>query len=429
MKYTWILAGLLTGGFLFPTATWAQDDELLQRISALELKVADMAKQDDGSLRAYWKNGFILEQPDKSFKLQLGGRAQFDTAFFDAEEALEAEAGPFDDGARVRRARLNMRGTMYDSIDFMIEYDFASGGSFQSAYVGTRNVPVLGTVQVGHLLEPIGLEEIASNNHITFMERGSATYFNPIYNIGLMAFDDVADQRMTWAAGVFKDTDNDAISTSNETWAVSARLTGLPYATEDGRSYLHLGSSVSQRHLDDNNFYRIRARPGSAIAPYVVNTGNIDADQALLTGLESILTLGSFSLQSEYMRSEVDRLPGEETPDPSDVAFDTYYVMASYFLTGEHRPYNRKGAIPGRITPKQNASGKAWGAGAWELAVRFDRIDLTDDDVTGGEMESWTGGVNWYLNPHTRVMLDYTQADVEDTGTVDTLAMRFQVDF
>ena len=70
-------------------------------------------------------------------------------------------------------------------------------------------------------------------------------------------------------------------------------------------------------------------------------------------------------------------------------------------------------------------------------AVRYEEIDLTDGNVTGGEMTAWTFGVNWHWNPNMRMMFNFMQAEttvpgaVTGTFTGDTTAfgIRWQVDF
>lgn len=75
------------------------------------------------------------------------------------------------------------------------------------------------------------------------------------------------------------------------------------------------------------------------------------------------------------------------------------------------------------------------GSGAIELKARYSGIDLNDEDFDGGRLNDLTLGVNWYLNPNTRVMFDYVRADIEnhpdfnDDGEADLFATRFQIDF
>jgi len=74
------------------------------------------------------------------------------------------------------------------------------------------------------------------------------------------------------------------------------------------------------------------------------------------------------------------------------------------------------------------------------VALRYSNIDLNDGDPTGaangGEMDDITFGVNWYLNPQSRVMFNYVRSDVVsggvtalDAGTLSIYQFRFQIDF
>jgi phosphate-selective porin OprO and OprP len=420
MKTKTILRCLSICPLLFAASAWAEEPDA-DRISALESRIAALEAADEAGLNGRWKNGFVFEDAHKEFQLKVGGRVQLDTAFFDADDALETEAGSFDDGIKFRRSRLSVSGTLYENMEFMAEYDFAGGVDFQSVFLGFKNLPVIGNLRIGHLYEPVGLEGFGSNNTITFMERGLNYAFNPVYNTGAMAFDHALDKRMTWQAGIFKDTGSMGDSVSNEEFAVSARLTGLPYISGKGDQYLHLGGSFSHRGLTGSG-YRARTRPQSIIAPVVVDTGSIDADEVGIVTFESALTMGSVSLQGEWSMASADT--GGDDPE-----FTSWYVMASYFLTGEHRPYSAGSGTIGRVKPRQNAVGKDAGLGAWEIAARYDTIDLDDGAIEGGVLDTITLGLNWYLHPHSRIMFNYVLADVEDVGEVDIAQMRFQFDF
>ncbi len=84
-----------------------------------------------------------------------------------------------------------------------------------------------------------------------------------------------------------------------------------------------------------------------------------------------------------------------------------------------------------RIKPKHNV-GKD-GFGAVELAFRYSRLD-TRAGMTSGLMNNYTAGVNWYLNPSARIMLNYIYSAYDNDGLTQTLnahivQTRFQVDF
>lgn len=55
--------------------------------------------------------------------------------------------------------------------------------------------------------------------------------------------------------------------------------------------------------------------------------------------------------------------------------------------------------------------------------------NLNDGIIQGGEMSEITFGVNWYLNPATKIMFNYVYADLVDVGKTSIGQIRYQVDF
>lgn len=110
-------------------------------------------------------------------------------------------------------------------------------------------------------------------------------------------------------------------------------------------------------------------------------------------------------MQSELNWVSVDRTNAAET--------DLYgaYVQTSYFLTGEHRPYDRNFAVFRRVVPYENfwvvrtPGGSQAGYGAWELAFRWSHLSFAD--LNGQYLNDLTTGVNWYWNPQVRMMMNW----------------------
>ena len=181
---------------------------------------------------------------------------------------------------------------------------------------------------------------------------------------------------MTYALGVFRETDGFGNGEGDGEYNVTARLTGLPLCEDEGSTLLHLGLAYSHRNPGDTLPYS--QRPEAHLAEKLVNTGSFDADDVDLVGAEAAMVYGPASLQGEYISVMVD---GDAGSDPD---FSGYYVQASYFLTGEHRPYKASDAAFSRVKPKANFMGKEGGLGAWEIAARYSHIDLEDGDINGG---------------------------------------------
>lgn len=253
--------------------------------------------------------------------------------------------------------------------------------------------------------------------------------FAPERNTGAMFQNAVFDQRATWAAGVFTETDDSADNLQLDgNWRVDGRVTGVPWYVEEekGRQLLHLGVSRSRIENTDGAA-RFRSRPESHLAPRYVDTGTFAASHSWLAGAEAALVLGPLSVQAEYLSTWVDTA--------GDTAmFDGFYAFVSYFLTGENRPYRRTNGTFDRVKPNKNFGlGENSGLGAWEVLLRYSQVDLNDSGITGGRLNDITGGVTWYLNPNWKIYFNYVYAQLDrgaaDGDTAHIFQTRFHVDF
>lgn len=394
-----------------------KESVLQQEIDQLREVRTEPAPTD---FRASWRDGLRLTTHDNRFDMRIGGRLMFDWVWIGEDDDIRADFGRQEDGVRVRRARLGMQGTLYENIDYKLEFDFAGGTvGLTDAFIGLTDFP-FGRLLMGHFKEPFGMEQLMSSNVVTFAERALPNVVTPGRNVGFMLHDTLCDQRMTWAAGVFRDTDDTGFATDDGGYNLTARLTGLPWYRDEGASLLHLGIAYSHRNPDDT--VRYRARPEVSLGDRFVDTGNVPADRVDLLGLEAAWVAGPLSLQGEYIMARVD------LANDGDANLDGYYAQASYFLTGERRSYRTSTGIFGGVRPRHNFR-FGGGPGAWELKARYSNLDLNDAPAQGGKLSNIGAGVNWYLNPNTRVMWDYIHADVEGSGQADILIMRLQVFF
>jgi phosphate-selective porin OprO/OprP len=220
---------------------------------------------------------------------------------------------------------------------------------------------------------------------------------------------------------VFKEADDFGAATGDENYALTGRLTGLPWYEDEGERLFHLGFAYSRRNTSST--FRFRERPEAHLAPHFVDTGAFSAEALNLVGGETGLIYGPASLQGEYILANTDTGLG------TDSSLKGFYLQTSFILTGEHRSYRQSDAAFGEIRPRRSFLSKAGGIGAWEVAVRFSKIDLNDGPLAGGELRDWTAGLNWYLNPNARVMWNYVRADLDKVGVANIFQMRFQVDF
>ena len=381
------------------------------------------------ALRAYFKNGFNLETTDGNFKFNVGGLAQVDWNISDPSGPVKKNFTPnlsgTYTGVEFRRARLYIAGLVYGNIDFKFEYDFAGGSpNFKDVYIGMSKIPYVQYVRVGHFKEPFSLEELTPDTYTTFQERALNNAFaQPDRNTGVTAYQTFLDQRITLAEGGFRLTDNFGNGFGSDSpYDIDARLTGLPLY-QVGDSLLHLGLSYSHKFRHDTAL-PFASRPEAHLFPVnLVNTGNVNSRDADVINPEVAFVRGPVSVQGEYTHvfaSEVNH------PNPQ---YDGFYVEGSYFLTGESRAsfYRTQFGHFERVSPINNFSidGSHWGA--WQVAARFSRLDLNASNIDGGALDDITAGLNWYLNPVTRITVNYVWSHLEGVGDSNVVEGRFQL--
>lgn len=370
-------------------------------------------------------DGFRFVSDDGRYSLAFHGKLDNDWAFFSADEDVEVASAPFSNGTEFRRARLGLSGRMEDWLRFKAIFDFADDGSgFRDIYVEPRDVLGIDAVRLGHFKEPFGLENLTSSTAISFLERSLPTAFAPGRNVGAMALESFAGKRATWAAGGFRETDSNAFgqdADAGQEFGATARVTCLPWYQDKGARLAHLGLSASYRNPDDG-LVRFREQPEAHLAPDLVDTGLLPAGSLQLGMVEGALVAGPWSVLAELARAQVD------APADRDPAFTAYSIQGSWFVTGEHRRYDRDEGTFAGISPRSAFAG-GHGTGAWELALRYSSLDLNDRGVAGGELRDLGFGVNWYLDDNLRIQVNYIIADLVSFGNARILEFRFHLDW
>lgn len=69
------------------------------------------------------------------------------------------------------------------------------------------------------------------------------------------------------------------------------------------------------------------------------------------------------------------------------------------------RPYRKRSGIFDPLTVARPVNQGGWGA--VEAAVRYSTLDLSDGLVDGGEMDTYSLGLNWWLTRYAQFGLNY----------------------
>ncbi|HWA98326.1 MAG TPA: porin [Pirellulales bacterium] len=422
-----------------------------------------------------WNNGLEFRSKANDFYFHVGGRTQFDNVALSSPNPTAAltNVGTTNDGlqdsAFFRRARLRMEGTIWDQFDWCVEYNFVNSflaqnptrgqdipagtgwtGSTQSStnlvstiqndmfnpvspvdlWWNIRDVPLVGNVQFGNEKEPFALERLESSRYLDFLERnyGNDAFISPSANgfaPGIMIWNYTRNRRATYAVGVFKNVTNPFVFNigdgQNE---VAGRVTYLPWYDQatGGRYFMHFGMGACSRAVD-NNFINYRTRGDlrngpDAVIPSWTNTGYFFGDAQNILNPEFMLQYGSLFIQSEYVANwttnaftNVGNNPG--LPQGT-VFFQSYYIQAMYFLTGEHRIYDYQKGVVGRVLPYENvfayrrrSGARIFGRGAVQVGSRLNWIDLNNKAIRGGRLLGNTYALNWFWNPNMKLQLNF----------------------
>ena len=394
----------------------AKVEELESRTEAQSEVNVDTATQLDNLsnnvAKVETKGGLKVTSADKNFEASLGGRIHFDAYAFDKDIAATTDTTEF------RRARLTLSGKAW-GWDYKMENDFAAGNNLD----GIRDLYIArsmlgGKVTIGHFKPYRSMEELTSSNEILMMERPGASATG-IYSgrqfqqgVGYLR----AGSNYTLGASAFNM--RSAPTARTEGVGFSARGTWAPI--DNGSTTLHLGASYSHENLNKGtpnvsavSNYAGRRGPSLTVATTTAAAGSNES-QVDTYGLEAAFVNGPFFLQSEYANARF----GQANGSSQDV--ETYYVQGSWMLNGGKKAYKSATGVFGSPTVA--------GKGLWELTARFDVME--NNDLLDTMTTSTILGVNYYINPNMRMMLNWTQGENDKTGDEPSqVALRTQFAF
>ncbi|MFO0945558.1 MAG: porin [Planctomycetota bacterium] len=421
-------------------------------------------------LEASWEDGLHFRTPDERFHLHVGGNAQLDSTWLIGPNGVFAIPGGGENGVGnssatfLRRARLRLDGDLFDQFDYIFEYDFAhaenenSGlqpNSYQNianspvpcnVWMQVREVPYLNNVRFGNQVKPIGMTNNTYQGFLPFMERADNQdgFYGPFdsgFALGLTSRNWSDSELSTWQYGVYRPS-IDTFATSLNKFAYGGRITSLIVYQEEGTRLVHLGLGTWNGNWCKDES-RVRARPllrnapGYAV-PILVDTGEIPANSQHTIAPEFAMVIGSWTIQAEWACQFIADAIAPDGINQGTVFYHGGYVELLYFLTGEHQEYIKREGVFGRVVPRNDYHWKRddeyRSLGAWQIGSRFSYLDLNNKGIQGGQIQDWTLGLNWFLNPNMKVqfnyILEYREAPQDVVaGWINGVGVRAAYDF
>ena len=295
-----------------------------------------------------------------------------------------------DDG-EVRRAELILKGKK-GNFEWVIGYDPSTRNDKFLDVNGRYKFNSKFSVRVGQYKQPNSMEELSSTKNNDFIVKAMATQ---AFALSRRQGASVTWQDSKWmlSGGWF----GREITAGGGTGAGYGGRFAYTPVLEDG-NIVHLGvSAISYDANRDQD--RIRARPGMDMSttPRLIDSGTFrDADKRTTYGFEAGWVRGPFKLQAEIFDSTVNRLAH------ANYKADSWYVSGLWNISGETWGY--KAGVFTTNHPVHKS-------GMWQLGARYERLDLNDGLIRGGEEKNFTVGVNYYALKNFKFSLNYVRAD------------------
>jgi len=415
-------------------------EEQKQRLAVLERKLE--IQQDDAKAAAAAApkitanaTRFQIGSADGANFIRLRGTLFVDNRAYGGDSAPETA-----DTFILRSVRPTVEGTFGGIYDFRITRDFGSGRSIVvDAYAAARFNPGF-VVTAGKFKPSVGLERLASEPDLRFMERGLPTLLVPNRDLGVQLSGEFAGGAFAYQVGYFngitdgQSSDNlaspDIESDTGGDYA--ARVFFQPFIDSSNFNLRGLGFGIgstwqdldgtaanpylpSYRSQGQLSVFSYRANTATGATP---NNATFANGERLRLAPQLYYYRGSFGFLGEYtqVKQDVSRTVGGVTLSDT-LTHNAWQGQFSWFVTGEEESF--KGFTPQSTWQPGNSNNGKGGWGALELVARYQQLDIDDAAFVGGansfanpltaitKETSYGVGVNWYPWNTVKLSVNY----------------------
>jgi phosphate-selective porin OprO/OprP len=427
---------------------------------------------------------FKIQSADGKNEIGLTGRMHFDyrNSDLDDSDLGNTVTDEYDvDGKslsssefEMRRARIGIKGKL-DGIwkyDVVLNANGKSGKNLDTASLTFAPKKAF-NIQFGRFKQAFNLEGLTSSNDIDFNERSFINQISPHKKLGI-ALKGAPTKGMTYMVSKYQEGYSDSDSENENNY--SARLTynwaeankikdsifhvGFSGFSEDYQHTPKTSSNGGTGGTTHSKFMKFKSA-GRGYSPLVSleiegetlagggasSKGKVNNQiDAHMYGLEGILAKGPFKLQGEFASGSYQ---GRNMVRNAEVEADikAAYLTASYVLTGEHYAKSYKGGkMKGIKVANPFDFENGTGTGAWEVAARYEYLDVDNVDITNGSTtktrvrgafdcnsataaeygegtdyrgcsagaKQYTIGLKWIANPNVLAKISYTYSDYDN---------------
>lgn len=399
MRLRRALAALFTAGFvplLFSTNAFAKDS----------------GPETPGEV-SHDETGFKFETKDKKFEMRMFGIVQADF-----RDYLDRHDRTDYDKFLVRRARPYIEGHTWGGVDYRLMLDFGRGrADLLDAFVDAHIIGNFLRFRAGKYKQPLSYEQFKMEDlTLAPFERSILDNLAQARNIGAMVYGEkLFGKRLDWYFGAVNGLRDSDFEEKRHEKDLVGRVAVRPFQGDTGDlKYLQFGISAAWGNesdtVDPDGFQTPLRVPFFKFEEGVVANGTrfrIMPEFAAFAGPFAVATQWGAQRQ-DVRNSKVAGAPNVQVP------IQTFYVMGSWIITGEHRHTWAE-----FVKPKHPLDlAEKTGSGAFELILRTSGMKVGDvafleqnhianvaaSTTVANEV---TVGLNWYLNRWVWFMADY----------------------
>jgi len=433
----------------------AQLKTLNSKVAALESKLEQERKLQQEAAKAAPKvemgaAGLTVKSADDNYRLNLRGYAQADgTVYMD-----DSRGDKVADNFSIRRARLTLDGSLFQSVDVRFSPDFAQGNvRLFDAFVDLHYFP-WASLMAGKMRPPVnGLERQQGAPNLALAERGLTQNLTPARDIGVMLHGElpypgyqaqysmppVFREFFGYQLGVFNGARDGANldSEKDDNKEFAGRLFSHPFLHSGIGPLQGLGIGIagSWGQPRKNALNGLKTTGQQTFLNY--KDGVTASGNAYRVTPGAYWYYGPFGALTEYVISSQDLVAGVRSVRQDNRGWQ---VAASWVMTGEDNSF--QAIRPARIF---DPAAGTWGA--LQLAARWSELEVDADSFRYGgvfadpaksarKATEWALGLNWYPNTHIKLMADYAQtyfqggaAKGKDREPEKVFQTRFQYQF
>lgn len=378
-----------------------------------------------------WKGSPQLSVGNATFK--VSGRIQYDAGYLSVPKSVNDRAPGYSN--ELRRLRLGASGTLGGGFGYKLDTELSDNA------VDTVDTYI--TYQKGKWLLTLGnqnqfqsLDELIGDTTGSVMERAAFTdAFGFERRLGLSV--QYKTKLLIAQGGIFSDSIDSLANSSdgpsggdeNNSFALDGRVVVTP---KIGDMQLQFGGSYHWRDFQrlSEAPVRYRQRPFlHSVNSRFLATPGIAAEGESHYGFELAGSKGRLFFAGEGHWLRVAR------PGLADPRFFGAYAEVGYFLTGGDTRTLQDG-IFGRTDPTNPVS--EGGSGAWQVALRYDYLDMNDKGIVGGTQNACIAALVWTPINYLRFNANYAHLVYTDAAilagnradySANVMALRAELDF